>query len=155
VGTRTETNGLTGSSILLAVAALLLAGVAVTQIAGDPTGGVVFYTFGFAAALLVGIALVIAARTREDLFGPVGLAGAIIVLATSVTAFFPVIVVGVAVVTVAVARTAPRLLPGLLLLLVGIIGLLVRADVSDDAYTIFVPVLAIGSAVLAATLRRV
>jgi hypothetical protein len=69
--------------------------------------------------------------------------------------FFPALVVGVVVVVAAVARRRPRLLPGLLLLALGSVGMLVRSDMSDDAYIIFVPVLAVASAVLAATLRQV
>lgn len=144
-----------GSSVLLAVAACFLAVVWVTELAGDPTDGVVFYTFSFAAALLVGVALAIAAWSRQDVFGTLGRVGALIVLVASLTGFFPAVVIGVVVVAVAVGRTQPRLLPGLVLLAIGLVGMIVRAEFSEDAYIIFVPVLAVASAGLAVTLRQV
>jgi hypothetical protein len=148
-------SALRGSSVLLAVSACCLVVVWLTEVLGDPTDGVAFYTFGFAAAVLGGVALVIAAWSRRDVFGTSGLVGAFVILVTSLTGFFPAVVVGAVVVAAAVARRRPRLLPGLLLLALGSVGMLVRADMSDDAYIIFVPVLAVASAVLAATLRQV
>jgi hypothetical protein len=142
------------SSILLALAACCLTVVWLTEVAGDPTGGVAFYTFGFAGALLVGVALTIAAWSRRDVFGTLGRVGALLLLVTSVTGFFPAMGAGVILIAVAVARTQP-LLPGLVLLLIGLVGMFVRAEFSDDAYLIFLPVLIVGSAILAVTLRQV
>lgn len=150
--------GLLGSSILLAVAACFLAVVWLTEIAGDPTDGVVFYTLAFGAAVLVGSGLVIAASRRRDLFRNLGLGGAILILFGSLTIDLVGLlagVLGVVLLVAAVAGRQPRLLPGLVLLGLGTLGLAVRSDTSDDAYAIFLPLLAVGAAVLAATVRRV
>jgi hypothetical protein len=128
---------LNGSSLLVAVAACFVALVSLTEIAGDPTDGVAFYTFALAAALLVGISLVIAASRRPDIFGKLGLAGAIVLLLGSVT--IDVLgslagAIGVILLIAAMARSAPRLLPGLILLGVGILGLAVLIEASAAPY---------------------
>jgi hypothetical protein len=146
-----------GSSVLLALAACFLAVVWLTEIVGDPTDGLAFYTLAFGAPVLLGSGLVIAASRRRDLFGSSGLAGAIAILVGSLSISilgFAAAVIGVILIGAAVARRAPRLLPGLLLLGIGVLGLTLRMDYSEDAYTIFIPMIAVGAAVLAATLRR-
>lgn len=149
---------LRGSAIALAVAAALVSVVWLTEIAGDPTDGVVFFTFGFAAPTLVGIALLIAASRRRDIFGKLGLAGAIVVLVGTLTIDvigFVAALIGLLLVAVAVARNEPRLLAGLGLLALGALGLAVGIGWSDTAYVVFLPVVAGGSAVLAVMLYRI
>jgi hypothetical protein len=82
-------SALRGSSILLAVSACCLVVVWLTEVLGDPTDGIAFYTFGFAAAVLGGVALVIAAWNRRDVFGTWGLVGAFVILVTSLWDSFP------------------------------------------------------------------
>ena len=143
--------------MLLAVAACFLTVVWLTQIAGDPTDGVVFFSFAFAAAVLLGSGLVIAAARRREIFGGLGLGGAIVILVSSLMAStlgFAGGVIGLSLMVAAVARRKPRLLPGLVLLGIGVLGMAVRLDASNDAYTVFLPLIAVGSAVLAVTLQR-
>lgn len=144
--------------MLLAVAACFLAAVWLTEIMGDPTEGVAFYTFAFAAAILLGTGLVIAASRRRDVFGNLGLVGAIAVLVGSLTIdilSLAAAVSGVILIGAAVARTERRLLPGLVVLGIGLVGFAVRVAADADAYLIFVPMIAVGSAVLAVTLRQI
>jgi hypothetical protein len=144
--------------VILALAACFLAVVWLTEIAGDPSDGIVYYTFAFAAAFLLGIGLVIAAWQRRDVFGNLGLAGAIVFLFASFEIDilgFAGAVIGVILMAGAVARRAPRLLPGLVLLGIGILGMAVRLETSSDAYVVFLPLIAAGSAVLAVTFRHV
>jgi hypothetical protein len=142
------------SSVLLGVAAFLLGLVWLMAVAGDPTDGIAFFTFAFTIPVLVGVALVLAAARRRDLFGNLGLAGAIGVLVAALglgVVGFVVGVLGLAAIAVAVARKDIRLLAGLVLIALGTVGLIVH----DDPLGVFLPFIAIGSAVLALTLRRV
>lgn len=149
--------GLRGSSVLVAVATCFLAAVWLTEIAGDPTDGVAFYTFAFGAAVLLGSGLVVAASQRRDIFGRLGLVGAIVFLVSSLTIDVLGLaggVIGVILMIAAVSRREPRLLPGLVLLGIGIVAMAVRLDVSNDAYTVFMPLIGVASAALAVTLQR-
>lgn len=146
------------SSLVLAVAACFLAVVWLIAIVGDPTYALVFFLAAYGGALLLGIGLVIAASRRRDIFGNLGFAGAIVVLIGSLTIdtlSFAAAVVGLTLIGAAVARTERRLLPGLVVLAIGLVGFAVRVDANSDAYLIFVPVVAAGSAVLAATFRQI
>jgi hypothetical protein len=137
--------------VLLAVAACFIAVVWLTEIAGDPTDGIAFYTFGFGAAILLGIGLVVAASERRDIFGRLGLAGAIVFLLSSLVVDILGLfggVIGVILMIAAVAGKERSLLPGLVLLGVGIVAMAVRLDVSDDAYTVFMPLIGVASATL-------
>lgn len=145
---------LQASSVLLAVAACLLGLVWLMALAGDPTDGIALFTLAFTAPALVGVALVLAAARRRDLFGNLGLAGAIGVLVAALglgVVGFVVGVLGLVAIVVAVAPKDLRLLAGLVLIALGAVGLIVH----DDPMAVFLPFIAIGSAVLALTLRRV
>jgi hypothetical protein len=140
--------------VLLGVAACFLALVWLMWIAGDPTDGLAFYTLAFTSPVLIGVALVIAAHRRRDIFGTLGLWGAIGVLVAGLgfgVVGFAAGVLGLGALAVAVARSDRRLLFGVVLIGVGAFGLLVRAD----AYAVVLPLVVLGSAVLALTLRRV
>jgi hypothetical protein len=142
------------SSVLLAVAACLRGLAWLMEVAGDPTKGVAFFTFAFTVPVLMGVALVLAAARRRDLFGNLGFAGAISMLVAALglgpVRFVPG-VLGLGAIAVAVARRDSRLLAGLVLIALGAIGLIVH----DDPLAVFLPFIAAGAAVLALTLQRV
>jgi hypothetical protein len=149
---------LQASSLVLAVAACFLAVVWLIAIAGDPSDGLAFYMAAYGGALLLGIGLVIAASRRRDIFGNLGLAGAVVILVASLTIdalTFAAAVFGVILMGAAVAQTERRLLPGLVILGIGLVGFAVRMEASSDAYLIFVPVVAAASAILSATFRQI
>jgi hypothetical protein len=141
--------------ILLALAAGLFALLWLTEVAGDPTEGVAFYMLAFTTPLLVGIAMVIAASRRRDLFGTGGMTGCILVLAGGLwpgIIGYAAAVVGLMLVAVSLWERARTVLFGVVVLLGGAVGLLLRLE-SGDGLLIFLPVLAVGAAMLATTLR--
>jgi hypothetical protein len=145
------------SAVLVAVAAVFLVMAWLTEIVGDPTEGAAFYTFAFGAPVLLGAGLVIAAARRRDLFGGLGLGGAVVVAAGSVSVDpigFAAGLVGLVLIGAAVARREARLLPGLFLIGSGVFGLAVSIDSTETGYVIFIPLIALGAAVLAVTLQR-
>lgn len=110
----------------------------------------------FAGPLLVGIGLVIAASRRRDLFGRFGLVGSIFVLVGSLVPDiigFTAAAVGLVLIAFGLPERARRLLIGIATLIIGVVGLGLRLD-SGDGVAIFVPVLAVGAAILAGTLVR-
>lgn len=115
--------------------------------------GVLFFGLAFTAPVVAGVALVIAASRRRDVFGTIGLVGAIAVLAGSFTLFFGALL-GLAALAVAVRRRDPQLLVGIALIGLGMIALLVGIEASEVAYTAFLPLIAIGLVVLAFSLGR-
>lgn len=151
--------GLQGSSVLVAGAACALSLAWLTQIAGDPTDGVAFFSLAFAAPVMLGIALLIAAFRRPDIFGGnLGRGGAIFVAVATLTIDnlgFVLGLLGLILVGVGVARSNPRLLLGLAVLGIGVLGLSLGMEVSEDAYDVFLPVIAAGSAVLALALWKI
>jgi hypothetical protein len=154
---RAEEKVLHGSSVLLAIAVCFLLGAWLTEVVGDPTDGLAFYTFAFGAPVLLGIGLVIAASRRRDVFGNLGLTGAIVLLVGSLSVDivgFAAGLIGLTLIGAAVAGREPRLLPGVFLLGAGVLGLAVSIESTEAGYAIFIPVIAVGAGVLAATLRR-
>lgn len=150
---------LRASSLVLAVAASLFAVVWLIAIAGDPTdaSALAFFLAAYGGALLLGIGLVIAASSRRDMFGRLGFAGALVIFVAALNISilsFVAGVIGLTLMGAAAARTDKRVLPGLIVLGVGLIGFGVRVEANADAYLIFMPVIAAGSAILAATFRQ-
>jgi hypothetical protein len=126
------------------------------EIVGDPSGGFAFFMLILAAPLVAGIGLVIGASRRRDLFGTRGLIGSILVLAGSVTpdiVGFVAVAVGLVLIAVSLPERAKSLLVAIVILLIGVIGLALRLE-SGDGILIFVPVLAVGTGVLATSFQR-
>jgi hypothetical protein len=146
------------SVAFLSLAAAVVGILWLFSIAGDPTEGFAFFTFAYTTPVLVGIALVIAASQRRDLFGSLGLAGAIVVLATSLTGVDLLgllgVLIGLALMSAGLTRSEHSFLIGFLLIGVGLVGLFIRLEASDDAFTVFLPPIAAGLAVLTVTLGR-
>jgi hypothetical protein len=149
---------LDASVAFLGLAAAFVGILWLFSIAGDPTEGFAFFTFVYTAPVLVGIALVIAASQQRDLFGSLGLAGAIVVLATSLTGIDLLgllgVLTGLALMYTGLTRSKRSFLIGSLLVGVGLVGLFIRLETSDDAFTVFLPPIAAGLAVLTLTLQR-
>jgi hypothetical protein len=150
VAERAQEEGLRGSVVLLLAAAALVLGAWITWLTDD---GVLFFAFAFTAPVVAGVALVIAASRRRTIFGNAGLLGAIAVLAASLTLFFGALV-GLVAIAVAVRRREPQLLVGIALIVAGMVALLIGIQESEVAYTAFLPLIAIGLAVLAFSLGR-
>lgn len=145
-----QPRGLQGSIVLLLAAAALVTGAWISALTES---GVLFFGLAFTAPVVAGIALVIAASRRPVVFGNMGLVGAIAVLAASFTLFFGALL-GLVAIAVAVRRREPQLIVGLALIWVGVVALLVGIEESEVAYTAFLPLIAIGLAVLAFSLGR-
>ncbi len=147
------------SVAFLSLATTLVGLLWLFAVAGDPTDGFAFFTFMYTAPVLVGIALVVAASQRRDLFGTLGLAGAIVVLVTSLTGIDLLgllgVLIGLALMSAGLTRTTRGFAVGFLLIGVGLVGLFIRLEASDDAFTLFLPPIAAGLAVVTLTLRRV
>jgi hypothetical protein len=150
VAEHAQEGGLQGSVVLLLAAAVVVTGAWLSAITEN---GVLFFGLAFTAPAVAGAALVVAASRRQDVFGTVGLVGAVAVLAASFTLFFGALV-GLVAIAVAVRRRQPQLLVGIALILAGMVALLIGIEESEDAYTAFLPVIAIGLAVLAFSLGR-
>jgi hypothetical protein len=149
---------LNDSSTLLTVAGLFVAVLWLTEIAGDPTDGIALFTFALAAPILLGTGLVIAATRRRDIFGNLGLGGAIVVLIASLALGnigFVGGLLGLLLIAAGVSRTQPRLLFGVGLLAFGALGLALGIEVSNNAYIVFLPLIAVGAGVLALSLRHI
>jgi hypothetical protein len=144
--------------VFLSLAAAVVGILWLFAVAGDPTEGFAFFTFMYTAPVLVGIALVIAASQRRDLFGTLGLAGAIVVLATSLTGLDLLgllgVLIGLALMSAGLTRSTRGFVIAFLLIGVGLVGLFIRLETSEDAFTVFLPVIAAGLAVLTLALRR-
>jgi hypothetical protein len=147
---------LKASVVLLATGAGLFSLIWLAEVAGDPSRGLLFFMLVFAAPLLVGIGLVIAASRRRDLFRTRGLVGSILILVTSLVpdiVGFVGAALGLLLMALGVAERGRRLVAAIAILLVGVVGLGLRLE-SGDGIEIFVPVLAVGTAVLAGEVRR-
>jgi hypothetical protein len=141
---------------LLTVAAGLFGLLWLLEIAGDPTGGVGFFTLVFAAPLLAAIGLVIATSRREDLFGRLGLLGSLLVLGGSLVPDiigFTAAAIGLVLIALGLSERARRLLIAVAIVLAGVVGLGVRLE-SGDGIAIFAPILAVGVGLVAVTLLR-
>jgi hypothetical protein len=143
----------------LSLAAALVGIVWLFSVAGDTTEGLAFFTFIYTAPVLVGIALVIAASRRQDFFGNLGLAGAIVVLAASLTGLDLVgvlgVLIGLALMSAGLTRSTRGFAIGFLLIGAGLVGLFISLETTVDAFTVFLPPIAAGLAVLTLALRRV
>jgi hypothetical protein len=149
---------LQGSQILLAVATVLVGAVWLMFVTDDPTGGFAIFSLGYAAATIIGIGLVIASSRRRDLFGNLGLAGAIVVLVSALGGGIPLALIAVplgsVLMAVAVGLREPLFLVGLGSLALGVVGMTIRVNTSEDGYVIFLPLIAVGAGVLALALGR-
>jgi hypothetical protein len=147
---------LKASVVLLTLGAGLFSLLWLAQVAGDPSGGFLSFMLVFAAPLLVGIGLVIAASRRRDLFRTRGLVGSILILVASLVPDilgFVGAALGLLLMALGLAERGRRLVFPIAILLVGVLGLGVRLE-SGDGIEIFVPLLALGTVVLAGELRR-
>lgn len=155
VAANSDANARTNSSAaLVALGGGLLGLLWLTEILGDPTDGLLFYTLIIGAPLPIAIGLVLFA-SRKELAGNLALAGSILTLLGALWGVGPFIaIVGLALLIADVHGRGRSMRVGLGLLLGGIVGLTVRLE-HGDGLVLFLPIVVIGAAVSAVSLRRI